>query len=85
MDRQKHIAALAENQEDQLLLSQIWDRFSSGVRRNIPTATAFLSGREQILAERLVTRAHLGEPASPVLNEKSCAMCRTTMSPRNIS
>lgn len=62
MDRQKHIAALAENQEDQLLLSQIWDRFSSGVRRNIPTATAFLSGREQILAERLVTRAHLGEP-----------------------
>lgn len=62
MERQKLIAALAETPEDQLLLSQVWDRFSVGVRRNIPTATSFLSGREQVLAEKLVTRASLGEP-----------------------
>lgn len=62
MEKQKLIAALAETQEDQILLAQVWDRFSAGVRRNIPTATSFLSGREQVLAEKLVVRGGLGEP-----------------------
>ncbi len=54
MEKQKRIAALAETQEDQVLLARIWDRFSAGARRNIPTATCFLSGREQLLARRLL-------------------------------
>lgn len=62
VERQKLIAALAYTPEDQVLLAQIWDRFSAGVRRNIPTATSFLSGREQILAEQLVRQGALGEP-----------------------
>lgn len=62
MDRQKLIAALSETQEDQVLLAQAWDRFSAGARRNIPTATGFLSGREQLLAEKLIRRGQLGEP-----------------------
>lgn len=62
MERQKLIAALAKTPEDQVLLAKIWDRFSVGVRRNIPTATGFLSGREQVLAEQLIRRGVLGEP-----------------------
>lgn len=62
MDRQKLIAALAQTQEDQVLLAQVWDRFSAGERRNIPTSTGFLSGREQVLAEQLVRQGKLGEP-----------------------
>lgn len=62
MDKQKLIASLAETQEDQLLLARVWDRFSAGVRRNIPTATCFLSGREQLLAKQLIARGGLGEP-----------------------
>lgn len=62
VDKQKLIAALAETQEDQMLLAQVWDRFSAGVRKNIPVFTAFLSGREQVLAKQLVTRGGLGEP-----------------------
>ena len=62
MDKQKLIVSLAQTQEDQLLLARVWDRVTSGVRKNIPTATCFLSGREQVLAMQLIARGVLGEP-----------------------
>ncbi len=62
MDKQKLITSLAESREDQLLLARIWDRYAAGERKNIPTSTCFLSGREQILAQRLLERGGLGEP-----------------------
>lgn len=62
MDKQKLILSLAETQEDQLLLARIWDRFSSGVRKNIPAATCFLTGREQLLAQRLLERGGMEGP-----------------------
>ena len=64
MERQKLIGALSETQEDQILLARVWDRISAGARRNIPTSTCFLSGREQLLAEALCRR---GELPAPVL------------------
>ena len=62
MDKQKLILSLAETQEDQVLLARAWDRFSAGARKNIPTASCFLSGREQLLAQRLIRQGGLGEP-----------------------
>lgn len=62
MDKQKLIAFLAETREDQVLLARIWDRFSAGERKNIPTNTCFLSGREQVLAQRLLEQGGLGAP-----------------------
>ena len=61
-DRQTIIAALSETREDAVLLARVWDRISTGERRNIPTATCFLSGREQLLARQLCRQAGLAEP-----------------------
>lgn len=63
MDKQKLILSLAQNQEDQILLARVWDRISAGERKNIPSSTCFLSGREQILARQLLLRGGMGEPA----------------------
>ena len=89
MDRQKLIAALAQTQEDQVLLAQVWDRFSAGERRNIPTSTGFLSGREQVLAEQLVRQGRLGEPSfseeRQVPSERFCVTYRITTTSRPTS
>ena len=61
MDKQKLIASLAENGEDQLLLARIYDKISAGQRKNIPASTCFLTGREQVMAEQLMKRAGLQE------------------------
>ena len=42
MDRSK-IDKIANSPEDRLLLAKVWDRINSGVQRNIPANTAFLS------------------------------------------
>ena len=63
MEKQKLIQALAESQEDTVLLARIWDRLSSGERRNIPAASCFLSEREQILVIRMAHQGGLTEPA----------------------
>ncbi len=63
MNRQQLISALAETPEDEILLARLWDRFSAGTRKNIPTASCFLTGREQLLARQLVLQGNLGEPA----------------------
>ncbi len=62
MDRQKLILSLSETQEDQILLARVWDRISAGFQRSIPSATSFLSGREQLLAEQLCRQGKLPEP-----------------------
>lgn len=57
MDKQSLIASIAQSPEDTLLLAKIYDKLSAGERRNIPAATAFLTGREQIMARQLTERA----------------------------
>lgn len=57
MDKQKLISALADTQEDTILLAKIYDRLTAGERRNIPASTSFLTGREQLLAERMLQQA----------------------------
>ena len=62
MDKQKLIQSLSDTSEDAVLLARVWDRISAGARRNIPSATCFLSGREQVLAERMCRSSGLEEP-----------------------
>lgn len=57
MDKQSLISSIAQTQEDTLLLAKLYDKLSAGERRNIPAATAFLTGREQLLARQLIDRA----------------------------
>lgn len=45
MDR-ANIEKIAHNAEDRLLLAKIWDKVQTGIRKNILTATGFLSPRE---------------------------------------
>ena len=52
MDR-NHIDKIAQTQEDRILLAKLWDKINSGIRRNIPAATCFLSPREQEMARYL--------------------------------
>ena len=56
MDRSK-IERIAQTQEDRILLSMLWDKINSGMQRNIPTHTPFLSPRELEMARYL-----FGEP-----------------------
>lgn len=52
MDRNS-IEKIAQNKEDQMLLAKLWDKIQSGMRRNIPAFTSFLSPREQEMARYL--------------------------------
>lgn len=52
MDR-KHIEKIAANLEDRLLLAKLWDKIDAGIRRNVASATCFLSPREQEMARYL--------------------------------
>jgi RNA-binding protein YlmH len=54
MEKRQMIAALAEGEEDKLLLARIYDRIQGGFQKNIPAATPFLSPREQEMARRLL-------------------------------
>ena len=46
MDR-SNIDKIAQTSEDKMLLAKIWDKIGSGIRKNIPANTGFLSLREQ--------------------------------------
>lgn len=59
MDKQSLISSIAMAPEDTLLLAKIYDKLSAGERRNIPSFTSFLTGREQLLADTLIHRAGL--------------------------
>lgn len=56
MDR-KNIDKIAQTPEDRLLLAKLWDKIHSGIRKNIPAHTGFLSQREQVLAGYLFGQA----------------------------
>lgn len=47
------IEKIAQTPEDKLLLSKLWDKINTGVSRNIPAVTGFLSRRELAMAEFL--------------------------------
>lgn len=48
-----NIDKIAHATEDRLLLAKLWDKINSGIRRNIPASTGFLSPREQEMARYL--------------------------------
>ena len=52
MDR-NNIDKIAKTAEDRLLLAKLWDKIDSGIRKNIPAATCFLSPRELELSRYL--------------------------------
>ena len=52
MDRNS-IEKIAKTPEDRILLARLWDRINSGMRRQIPAATRFLTLREQEMARYL--------------------------------
>ena len=52
MDR-SNIDKIARTPEDRLLLAKLWDKISAGQRREIPSATCFLSPRELEMARYL--------------------------------
>jgi len=56
MDR-SNIEKIAQTSEDRMLLAKLWDKINTGIRKNIPANTCFLSPREQEMARYL-----FGEP-----------------------
>lgn len=52
MDR-NNIDKIAQSGEDRILLAKLWDKIQTGMRKNIPSNTAFLSPREQEMARYL--------------------------------
>lgn len=52
MDR-SNIEKIAQNGEDKMLLAKIWDKITTGIRKNIPANTGFLSLREQEMCRYL--------------------------------
>lgn len=61
MDKNTVIGKIAQESEDKLLLARIWDKYEQMDRRDIPTATVFLSPREQTLAQALLNTAGIRE------------------------
>lgn len=57
MDKSLLITRTAQEPEDRLLLARVLDKYGQMERRNIPTATVFLTPREQKLAESLLQAA----------------------------
>ena len=52
MDR-SNIEKIAQNAEDKMLLAKIWDKITTGIRKNIPANTGSLSLREQEMCRYL--------------------------------
>lgn len=48
-----HIDKIAHTPVDRLLLAKLWDKIQSGLRKNIPVSTCFLSPREQEMSRYL--------------------------------
>ena len=57
MDRQTLLDRTASSAEERTLLARVLDKYEQMERRNIPTATAFLSESEQAAAARLLNAA----------------------------
>ena len=54
MEQKKQIAAIAESEEERMLLVRVCDRLERAREREMPAATAFLSQREQALVRQLL-------------------------------
>lgn len=54
MDRNKHIAAIAETEEERMLLIRVTDKLKRAELRQVPAITGFLSPREQVLVRQLM-------------------------------
>lgn len=54
MDRSKQIAAMAESNEERMLLIRVCDRLERALEREIPGSSTFLSPREQALVRQLL-------------------------------
>ena len=54
MDRNRQIAAIADSDEERMLLVRVCDRIERAMQRETPAATAFLSQREQALVKQLL-------------------------------
>ena len=52
MDR-SNIDKIAHTPEDKVLLAKVWDKINTGLQRDIPASTGFLSPREQDMARYL--------------------------------
>ena len=52
MDR-SNIEKIAQTPDDRILLAKLWDKIHTGILRNIPSHTSFLSPREQEMARYL--------------------------------
>ena len=57
MDKNIIITRTAQEPEDRLLLARVWDKYEQTERRSIPSATVFLSPREQRLAQAMLNAA----------------------------
>lgn len=59
MDKNTIIAKVSRDSEDKLLLARVLDKYEQMERRAIPAVTAFLSPREQSLAQILLNTAEI--------------------------
>ena len=61
MDRRELLDRTAQDAEERLLLSRVWDKREQCRQRNIPAATDFLSPQEQAAAQRLLNALGMRE------------------------
>lgn len=52
-----NIDKIAKTPQDKMLLAKLWDKIQTGIRKNIPTSTCFLSPYEQEMARNLFGQA----------------------------
>lgn len=57
MDRKNQIRAIADSEEEQMLLVRVCDKLDRGYEREMPVSTAFLTPREQALVKQLLPHA----------------------------
>ena len=57
MDKNTIITRTAQEPEDRLLLARVWDKYEQTERKSIPSATVFLSPREQQMAQAMLNAA----------------------------
>ncbi len=54
MDRRNQIQAIAESEEERMLLVRVCDKLDRGYEREMPVSTAFLTPREQALVKQIL-------------------------------
>ena len=57
MDKNTIIARAAQEPEDKLLLARVWDKYEQTERKSVPSATVFLTPREQQMAQVMLNAA----------------------------